>query len=125
LDLLPSSEQNQEGPLKVADLLPNYRHQRHYFTNFFLRGNLNRENGNNTQKQFVAHGDYASTANCRTKIPLDFEGNLEFFVVLKNVYVSVPRFLADFLLGNTEWNRYVRFIPSPESGSNACFRNRN
>ena len=37
------------------------------------------ENENKTKKQLLAHGDYSSIANCRTKIPAIFRVRSESF----------------------------------------------
>ena len=73
--------------------------------------------GPKTKSQSVAHGNYTSTSQLPgQKFPRYFEGYSEILTVLKNVYDSTSRFLADPLTifcGNSGKETLAAIITSP------------
>jgi len=61
----------------------------------FERGMLNTDkNANKSNGQLVAHGNYSSIANCRTKLSAIFRGIFGIFHSMAKFYSFAPRFLA-------------------------------
>jgi len=50
--------------------------------------------GQQPKSNMVVHGNKSTTPNWWKKLPSYFKGNLEFFLLYQNVYVSLPQFLV-------------------------------
>jgi hypothetical protein len=69
-----------------------------------------RTDQNITKRQLVAHEDYSSIANCRTKIPAIFRGIFGIFrgiSIFLFIYSTISRGTPDDVLRNPGWETLV------------------
>jgi hypothetical protein len=60
----------------------------------FMCVNFKHELIKKSKEQFVAQRDDSSVVKRRTKLLQHFQGYLEFFAVIKNLYKFIPRYAA-------------------------------